>query len=166
MEAERPDQELSQFSLRTLMLAVGAAAMCLAFVFRFLHAGFLRDYDAVACVGGLLIVGAVLPALWAGALRRLGPDALFLHIGIVPASFLLLIEAMDRRMLGPLVMIWLTLTLVVPSMAWYMVARMERGPGRERVRRWTIVYAKNALQYTLGLVFFFLCFMAMRLYII
>lgn len=66
-EVDRMRLRLSQFSVKTLMLAVAAVATNFAAASLLLTFPFLRNTRAAAIVAGLFAIGVLLPALWFGA---------------------------------------------------------------------------------------------------
>ena len=84
---------ISQLSVKTMMLAVAAAATNLAAAPLLLEAPFGRNTPVTAIVVSLFVVGVLLPALCVGAVRRLNYDALLAHIALVGVLVFLFVSA-------------------------------------------------------------------------
>lgn len=164
-EADRMSLRSSQLSVKTLMLAVAAAATNLAAASRLLAVPLLRNTPATAIVVGLFVIGVLLPALWVGAVRRLSYDALLAHIAIVGVLVFLFMSAAHAGALAPLFLAYFTAAVLVPSVAWYFVRVMEAGESRDRATRLAMAYIKGTAQLGLGFGFWLICFFIVLLVI-
>jgi hypothetical protein len=147
----------SQVSLRTLMLAVAAAATNLAAASLLLAAPFLRHSPAVAVVTGLFTIGVLLPALWLGAVRRLSYDGLLAHIAIVGVLVFLFYSAAWAETLTVFVLAYLAVGVLIPSVAWYIVRVREADESRDRATRLVMAYIKGVAQLSLSFGVWLVC---------
>jgi hypothetical protein len=115
----------TRFTLRTMLVGIAAAA---SFVTLFSH--IVRPPEQAAFA---LLLGIILPTLWVGAWRQFTLDRLLAQVMAVSIIDLLLIE---RQAGGRLIfMLAVALSLLVPSVVWYVTSRMEPGAEREKLRR-------------------------------
>ena len=93
-EVDRMRLRHSQFSVRTLMLAVVAVATNFAAASLMLTFPSLRNTNAPAIVACIFAIGVLLPALWFGAVRSCY-DALLVHIAVVVTLAFLFLSALS-----------------------------------------------------------------------
>lgn len=149
----------SQLSLKTILLAVAAAATNLAAASLLIAASL-----TTAFVLGLFGVGVLLPAFWVGAVRRLSYDALLAHIALVGVLVLLFVSAANGQALSALFLAYFAVAVGAPSVAWYFVLGMEAGGPRDRAIRLAIICTKSVTQLTFGLGFWVACLFILRRY--
>jgi hypothetical protein len=114
-----------RFSVKTMFIGVAATASIVALFSR------ISRPPEQAAFG--LLLGIVLPTIWVGAWRRFTVDRLFAQMLIVCGLDILLIEPHvgGRAIFLSVVAV----SLLVPSVGWYGISRMEPGADKDRYRQ-------------------------------
>jgi hypothetical protein len=115
----------TRFTLRTMFAAIAAGASIVT-----LFSQIARPPEQAAFA---LLLGIILPSLWVAAWRRFTVDRLLGQVMAVSIIDLLLVE---RQAGGRMIfMLVVALSLLIPSVVWYVSCRMEGGAEREKLRR-------------------------------
>jgi hypothetical protein len=114
-----------RFTLRSLCLGIAASTAIFALFTRI-----ARPAEQAAFA---LLLGIILPSIWVAAWRRSSLDGLLARVALIGVLDFLLVEGHGG---GRLLFLGLvSLSLLIPSIGWYMASRMEPGAGRDRVYR-------------------------------
>jgi hypothetical protein len=115
----------TRFTLRTMFAAIAAGASIVT-----LFSQIARPPEQAAFA---LLLGIILPSLWVAAWRRFTVDRLLGQVMAVSIIDLLLVE---RQAGGRMIfMLVVALSLLIPSVVWYVSCRMEGSAEREKLRR-------------------------------
>jgi len=142
-----------QLTMNTLMLLIAVSAPCFAlYAFSWNFAPVQRSASRTAGMTATLAwsLAAALPALWVGAVRRTPPHGLLVRFGIGNGTLATLLGAMSPLLIVSL----LGLSVVVPSLGWYLWSQMMPGAERDRIKEYMMEFLSYFVQLTLTFALF------------
>jgi hypothetical protein len=115
----------TRFTLKTMFVGMAAGASIAT-----LFSQIARPPEQAAFA---LLLGIILPTLWVGSWRQFTLDRLLAQVLAVSFIDLMLVE---RQAGGRMIfMLAVALSLLIPSVVWYVTCRMEAGDEKDKLRR-------------------------------